>query len=71
MVTQQVRKVGNSFVITVPKSEVERLGLEEGDFVSAQINKLEIKPILDPEIKNNVERNREGLTAVMQYLKDK
>ena len=71
MVTQQVRKVGNSFVITVPKSEVERLGIEEGDFVSAQFNRLEIRPVLDPEIRENVERNREGLTAVMRYLKDK
>ncbi len=71
MVTQQVRKVGNSFVITVPKSEVERLELEEGDFVSAQFNRLEIRPVLDPEIRENVERNREGLTAVMRYLKDK
>ena len=26
MITQQLRKVGNSFVVTVPKEEVERRG---------------------------------------------
>lgn len=71
MVTQQLRKVGNSYVLTVPKSEVERLQAEEGDFISAEYTRLEMKPVLNQELKENIDRNREALSSVMRYLKDK
>jgi antitoxin component of MazEF toxin-antitoxin module len=35
----QVRKWGNSFAIRVPKSEMERLGLHEGDHVEVSMRK--------------------------------
>ena len=71
MVTQQIRKVGNSLVVTIPKAEADRLDLQEGDYISADYTKLEVKPVLDPEIRENLERNRDALTSVMRYLRDK
>lgn len=71
MVTQQLRKVGNSYVLTVPKAEVERLGAEEGDYISADYTRLEMKPVLNTDLQAYAERNREGLAAMMKYLKDK
>lgn len=71
MVTQQIRKVGNSFVVTVPRSEVERLELSEGDYVSIELGRMELKPVLNPELRGNIERNQVGLKAAMLYLKDK
>lgn len=71
MVTQQLRKVGNSYVVTVSKAEVDRMGAKEGDFIASDHNLLELKPVLSDEIKGNIERNREALAATMHYLKDK
>lgn len=71
MVTQQIRKVGNSYVVTIPKSELERLDLSEGDYIAAEYTLVEMKPVLSAELRDNIERNRDGLTAVMRYLRDK
>lgn len=71
MVTQQLRKVGNSYVITVPKAEVERLGAKEGDFIASDHTLLEMKPVLNAELQAFNDRNRETLTLMMKYLKDK
>ena len=37
MITQQLRKVGNSYVVTVPKEEVERRGWHEGQLLALQL----------------------------------
>ncbi|MCO5216619.1 MAG: hypothetical protein M9953_09590 [Thermomicrobiales bacterium] len=71
MVTQQLRKVGNSYVITIPKAEVERLGAKEGDFIASDHTLLEMKPVLSAEMQAYADRNREALTELMHYLKDK
>lgn len=71
MITQQIRKVGNSYVVTIPKSELDRLGAKEGDHVTADYTLVEMKPVLSAELHDNIERNRDGLAAVMHYLKDK
>lgn len=71
MVIVQVRKSGNSHVATIPKSELERLDISDGDFVNVELNKMELKPVLNPELQSFADRNREGLVAMMQYLKDK
>ena len=34
----KLRKVGNSFVITVPSKTVERFKLKDGDFVTAEVS---------------------------------
>jgi antitoxin component of MazEF toxin-antitoxin module len=71
MIQQQIRKSGNSFVVTIPKSEIERLGLHEGQMVALDLTPLEVKPILSPELAQIVEEIREDSTPVMQYLRDK
>lgn len=71
MVTQQLRKVGNSYVITVPKAEVERLGAKEGDYIASDHTLLEMRPVLNTEMQSYADRNREALTELMIYLKDK
>lgn len=71
MVTQQIRKAGNSYVVTIPKSEMDRLELSEGDYVSMDLGKMELKPVLNPELQAYEARNLEALTEMMMYLKDK
>jgi antitoxin component of MazEF toxin-antitoxin module len=46
-----IRKSGNSFVITVPREEMERVGVEPGDHVLVEIRPVDIRPRLIPELK--------------------
>jgi antitoxin component of MazEF toxin-antitoxin module len=71
MIQQQVRKSGNSYVVTIPKSEMERLNIREGQMVALEITPMELKPVLPPDLAKIVEDLREETTPVMQYLKDK
>jgi antitoxin component of MazEF toxin-antitoxin module len=66
-----MRKVGNSFVVTIPKDEVERLGLREGQLLGVEITPLEVRPVMRPEVREafeaSWERNEEGY----RYLADR
>ena len=39
----KLRKVGNSFVVTIPKDTIDRFSLEEGDYIAVDIDTDEIK----------------------------
>jgi putative addiction module antidote len=43
VITQTVRKAGNSLVVTIPREEVERLGLREGDIVALHLNRVRVE----------------------------
>lgn len=39
----KLRKVGNSYVVTIPSETIERFELSEGDFLAIELNSEEIK----------------------------
>ena len=39
----KLRKVGNSYVVTIPKDTIDRFELKEGDFVAVDLDTNEIK----------------------------
>jgi putative addiction module antidote len=39
----KLRKVGNSFVITIPKDTIDRFKIKEGDYLAIQLDPEEIK----------------------------
>jgi putative addiction module antidote len=39
----KLRKVGNSYVITVPKDTIDRFDIEEGDYLALTLDTNEIK----------------------------
>lgn len=71
MFTQQVRKSGNSLVITIPKEEVERLGLHEGQFVGVHLTPMEMRPVLPPDLQEALDRLWPRLEPALEYLKDR
>jgi putative addiction module antidote len=52
---QKVREVGNSYVVTIPKKEAQRLGLKAGDLVDVAITPLETRPTLSAELREAFE----------------
>ncbi len=68
MIQQKLRRQGNSLVVTIPKEEVERLHLHEGQTLLIDVQPLELRPILSPELREVVEeswrRNEAGYRAL-------
>jgi antitoxin component of MazEF toxin-antitoxin module len=68
VITQRIRRTGNSFVITILKEEAERLNLSEGDFVGIEIRKMRLWPELSPELREAFERSWEAREQDYCYL---
>ncbi len=45
----KLRKVGNSYVVTIPMDMIERFELSEGDFIAIDIDTQEIKKFSNKE----------------------
>jgi antitoxin component of MazEF toxin-antitoxin module len=50
-----IRRSGNSFVIRVPREEMERVGVEEGEYVTVEIRALDVRPRLPNDLRTSVE----------------
>lgn len=57
MIQQKLRRQGNSLVITIPKEEVERLHLHEGQTLLIDVQPLELRPVLSPELREIFEES--------------
>ena len=68
MITQQLRKVGNSYVVTVPKDEVERRGWQEGQLLAIQLTALEVRPVLGDDLRDAIEERWERNEEALRYL---
>ena len=71
MITQQLRKVGNSYVVTVPKDEVERRGWQEGQLLAVQLTELEVRPVLGDDLREAIEERWERNEEALRYLADR
>jgi antitoxin component of MazEF toxin-antitoxin module len=71
MIQQYVRKSGNSYVVTIPKEEMERLNIHEGQLVAIDVTPLEVQPVLRPELKRAMEETREDIMPALRYLAER
>lgn len=68
MICQKLRKVGNSYVVTIPKEEVERQNLQEGQLLTVEIHPAEIRPVLSPDLREAFEESWKRNEAGYRYL---
>ena len=68
MVMQKVRRSGNSYVVTIPKDEMERLSLHEGDMVSLDVRKVEYRVQMDPDVRAAFEHSLKMHKEDYDYL---
>jgi antitoxin component of MazEF toxin-antitoxin module len=68
MITSKLRKVGNSYVVTVPRDEIERLGLEAGQLLTVEVHPLEVRPRLLPELQEAFDASWRRNEAGYRYL---
>ncbi len=72
MLVEKLRKSGNSYVLTIRREEVDRLGLTEGDLVAFTPHKVELRPAMRPEIGAAAGRilKRSDVRDALRYLAD-
>lgn len=68
MIQQQLRKAGNSYVITIPKDEVERRGWKVGDRFAVQLTPLEERPKLSNELQEALDASWDQNQDAYHYL---
>lgn len=75
MITQKLRKIGNSYCVTIPREEMERQQIKEGDMVSVEVRRVEvetrIRPQLSPVFADAFAEGLDRLDADMRYLADR
>jgi antitoxin component of MazEF toxin-antitoxin module len=71
VIHQKLRRAGNSYVITIPKDEVERYGWQIGDRFEVQLTRLEERPVMRPEVREAFEASWARNEAGYRYLADR
>jgi antitoxin component of MazEF toxin-antitoxin module len=71
MIQQKLRKVGNSYVVTIPKDEVERRGLREGQLLQVEIQPLDIVPVMSADVLRAFEESWDRNEEAYRYLADR
>jgi antitoxin component of MazEF toxin-antitoxin module len=68
VIQQKLRKVGNSYVVTIPRSEIERQHLTEGQLVAVEIQPLDVQPRLRDELREAIVRTWKEDEPAYRYL---
>ena len=68
MIQQKLRKVGNSYVVTIPRKEIERQHLAEGQLVAVEIQALEVQPVMSDDVRAAFEASWRRNESGYRYL---
>ena len=71
MIVGKLRRSGNSFIVTVPREEVERLQLQEGQHVTVEVRPVDLRPRLSPELQKIMDEIFERAEPGLRYLADR
>lgn len=71
MIVGKLRRSGNSFIVTVPREEVERLELHEGQTVAVEVRAVELRPVLTPELQAIFDEIFPRMEPGLRYLADR
>ena len=71
MIWQRLRKLCNSYIVTIPIEEVERQNLEEDQLLTVEVHPAEIRPAMSPELHKAFEeswhRNEPGYRYLAEH----
>jgi antitoxin component of MazEF toxin-antitoxin module len=68
MVTAKLRRSGNSFIVTVPRKEVDRLRLHEGQTVAVEVHAVEVRPVVAADLQGIVAELLTEHAEALRYL---
>ncbi len=68
VIRAKLRKSGNSYIVTVPREEVQRLELQAGQLVAVEVHPLDVRPALTPDLRAVFEASWKRNEAGYRYL---
>jgi antitoxin component of MazEF toxin-antitoxin module len=71
MHVQQLRRHGNSFVVTVPKELVEANGWREGQLLGVDFTEMRLEPVLGPELEAILRDELPNLLPALRTMDDR
>jgi antitoxin component of MazEF toxin-antitoxin module len=63
-----LRKNGGSIVVSIPREELERAGVKEGDMVEIQIRPVDVRPRLTPSLEASLQIELANGRETLEYL---
>jgi antitoxin component of MazEF toxin-antitoxin module len=70
MIASRIRKVGNSYVVTIPAKEMKGRGLREGQLVGFKPVPLELRPAAPPRLSPDEEADASGDVPQEQVMRE-
>ena len=67
---QKVWKTGNSLVVTIPRDEIERQGITEGELLEVTVHKVQIRRALTPAMRAALDESLAEDQEALRYLAD-
>lgn len=67
---QRAWKTGNSFVVTIPRAEIERQGITKGELIEVTVHKVEIRRALTPTMQTALVESLAEDQEALRYLAD-
>lgn len=71
MIVQKIRRSGNSYIVTIPREELERQGLSEGEMAIIEIRAAEIRPKLPSRLRALAEQSWQEHETAHRNLAEK
>ncbi len=71
MIVQKIRRSGNSYIVTIPREELERQGLSEGEMAIIEVRAAEIRPKLPPRLRTLAEQSWQEHETAYRKLAEK
>ena len=68
MIQQKLRKVGNSYVVTIPREEVEQRGLKVGQLLAIEVRPVEVRPVLSAALREALDATWARDEQAYRYL---
>ena len=68
MIQGKIRKQGNSFVVTIPRDQMEHYHLSEGDEIAFTPTKRETRYVLRPAVQQALDRVLRDHQEGLKYL---
>lgn len=67
MIEQELRKIGDEYVVAIPSEEVERRGLREGQLLAVEVHPIDRRPLpSEPSSARRREGSRSDLDAIVR-----
>ena len=71
MIQGKIRKQGNSYVVTIPRDQMDRYHLTEGDEIAFTPTRMQTVPVLDPKFQKIADDLFGEYKDVFEYLAER